>query len=308
MKAVRAHAPSAPYSCTKSLPFSRVRTFGGAKAARASIRARNRGSESFTEKLETLSLEISCFQNDWYLFEQSEKKWGMMGPPEHILIFVWASFGSKVNGKTCHLCMIISILFITPPLRTPPFEMIILNFQETLKKHSKLTNLKRVPPMDFYQKTVKIDNFFFYMHHTLRHVSYWPCGKQGPYWIGIKWAFQQVRDRQAAHEKLEEMRLEMAILEEQAHAPLKRNLDIAEAGPPAKKRRLVDVVPGEEKPQPKQNPKPKPKPQPKPKPKRKLTQPKLSRFFKKWKLHCYKTRRGYTFQISQFWVFFDEKS
>ena len=37
--------------------------------------------------------------------------------------------------------------------------MTILNFQETLKKHSKLRNLKRVPPMDFYQKTVKIDKF-----------------------------------------------------------------------------------------------------------------------------------------------------
>ena len=45
-----AYAPSAPYSCTKSLPFSHVRAFGAAKAARArnaraSIRARYLGSD-----------------------------------------------------------------------------------------------------------------------------------------------------------------------------------------------------------------------------------------------------------------------
>ena len=100
--------------------------------------------------------------------------------------------------------------------------------------------------------------------------------------IGIKWAFQQVHERQEANEKLEKMRHEMAQLQEQANAPLKRKPEDSEDLPPAKKRRLVDCVPGEaveaEVGQPKPNPKPKPQPKP---PKPKLTQPKLSHFFKK---------------------------
>ena len=102
--------------------------------------------------------------------------------------------------------------------------------------------------------------------------------------IGIKWAFQQVNDRQEANQKLEEMRLEMAQLQEQVNAPLKRKPDVSEDLPPAKKPRLVDVLPGEavepEVGEPKPNPKPKPQPKTQPKPK--LKQPKLSHFFKKF--------------------------
>ena len=44
-----AYAPSALDSCTKSLPLSCVRAFGAAKAARASIRARNLGSAKISK-------------------------------------------------------------------------------------------------------------------------------------------------------------------------------------------------------------------------------------------------------------------
>ena len=71
------------------------------------------------------------------------------------------------------------------------------------------------------------------------------------------------------------MRVEMAHLEEKANAPLKRKPDSSGVEPPKKKPRLIDVL-GSEASEPEVA-----KPKPKPKPKAKLTQPKLSSFFKK---------------------------
>ena len=96
--------------------------------------------------------------------------------------------------------------------------------------------------------------------------------------VGIKWAFQQVAQRQEAQEKLEKMQLEMAQLQEQANAPLKRKPDASDAEPPAKKPRIDGKSLEVSQPEVAKD---KAKPKPKPKPKPKLKQPKLSAFFKK---------------------------